>query len=82
MLQHIADAKDRPSLVAACRALDRVLMHGHYMVPQWYKGSHTIAWWDKFGHPAAKPSYARGVVDLWWYDRNKADALAAARETR
>jgi microcin C transport system substrate-binding protein len=82
MLQHIADAKDRPSLVAACRALDRVLMHGHYMVPQWYKGSHTIAWWDKFGHPAAKPSYARGVVDLWWYDREKAGALAAAREKR
>ncbi len=79
LITAILGAKDRPALVAASRALDRVLMFSHYMVPQYYKGSHTVAWWDKFGRPKAKPPYARGVQDLWWYDAAKAKALAAAR---
>jgi microcin C transport system substrate-binding protein len=79
MIGAILAARDRPSLIAAARALDRVLMFNHYMVPQYYKGSHTVAWWDKFGRPKAKPPYERGVQDLWWYDAAKAKALTAAR---
>ncbi|MGE0668734.1 MAG: extracellular solute-binding protein [Sphingomonadales bacterium] len=79
MIAAVIGAKDRPSLVAAARALDRVIMFNRYMVPQYYKGSHTVAWWDKFGRPKAKPPYERGVQDLWWYDPARAKALAAAR---
>ncbi|MEN3952346.1 extracellular solute-binding protein [Iodidimonas sp. SYSU 1G8] len=79
LLTQIINARDRPSLIAACRALDRVLMHNHYMVPQYYKGSHTIAWWDRYGRPARKPAYSRGTIDLWWLDADKAAKLAAAR---
>ncbi|MBI1182381.1 MAG: ABC transporter substrate-binding protein [Alphaproteobacteria bacterium] len=79
MIDRIVEANDRPALITACHALDRVLMHGHYMVPQYYKGTHTVAWWDKYGRPARPPAYARGVIDLWWYDAAKARALAAAR---
>jgi microcin C transport system substrate-binding protein len=75
----VLGARDRPSLIAATRALDRVIMFNHYMVPQYFKGSHTVAWWDRFGRPAAKPPFERGVQDLWWYDDGKAKALAAAR---
>ncbi len=79
MIRAILGARDRPSLIAAARALDRVIMFNRYMVPQYYKGSHTIAWWDKYGRPKAKPPFERGVQDLWWYDPAKAKALAAAR---
>ena len=79
MIDRILAATDRPSLIAACRALDRVLMANHYMVPQYYKGTHTVAWWDRYGRPKVKPPYSRGVEDLWWLDADKAKKLNAAR---
>lgn len=59
-------AQTRPELVTACRALDRVLRAGRYWVPQWYKPSHWLAYWDVFGRPAAPPKYDTGVLDTWW----------------
>jgi microcin C transport system substrate-binding protein len=56
-----------------------VLRAGHYWVPHWYKASHTIAYWNKFSRPATKPLYAPGVLDTWWYDSVKAEALAARK---
>lgn len=82
LIEAIIEARDRPSIVVAARALDRVIMHNHYVIPQWNKGSHTLAWWDKFGRPAMKPRYARGIVDLWWYDAEKAAAIEAAKNAR
>ena len=68
-------AKTRDQLRAATRALDRVVMWGHTVIPQWYKAAHNIAYWDKFGRPKVKPKYARGVLDTWWYDAAKAKKL-------
>ena len=79
LLAEIVAATDRAALIAAARALDRVLLWGHYMIPQWYKGAHHLVYWNKFGRPALKPLYARGVVDTWWVDREKDDALTAYR---
>jgi microcin C transport system substrate-binding protein len=59
----------------ATRAIDRVLRAGHYWVPQWYKASHHIAYWDKFSFPEKKPEYSRGAPDTWWYDADKAAKL-------
>lgn len=69
-------AKSRADLVTATRAIDRVLRAGHYWVPHWYKASHTIAYWNKFSRPAKKPPYDPGIIDTWWYDSVKAEALA------
>ena len=41
----------------------------------WYKPSHWIAYWDMFGQPGAKPHYARGMPETWWYDTDKAAKL-------
>jgi len=68
-------AKTRAELIAACRALDRVLRAGHYWVPHWYKASHTLAHWNRFSWPATKPKYDRGAPDTWWYDTAKAQAI-------
>ncbi|MFN3230981.1 MAG: extracellular solute-binding protein [Alphaproteobacteria bacterium] len=79
LIQTIVGAKTRESLVTAVHALDRVLMHSHNVVPQWYKGSYTVGWWDRFGRPEAPPPFARGIMDLWWYDSQKSGAIDRAR---
>ena len=80
LVAQVVGARDRPGLLAAARALDRVLLWGHYMIPQWYKGAHNLVYWDKFSRPALKPRYARGVLDTWWVDREKDAALTGYRE--
>jgi microcin C transport system substrate-binding protein len=71
LIDGIIAAQTRPALTTACRALDRVIRAGHYWIPQWYKASHWIAYWDVFGRPAAQPRYFRGIPDTWWYDTAK-----------
>ncbi len=80
LIAAVVGARDRPGLLAAARALDRVLLWGHYMIPQWYKGAHHLVYWNKFARPALKPRYARGVVDTWWVDPEKDAALRAWRD--
>ena len=54
LLDKVTSAKTRNDLDAATRALDRVLRAGHYWVPHWFKASHTVAHWNKFGWPGRK----------------------------
>jgi microcin C transport system substrate-binding protein len=72
MIDKIIAADSRAALNIACRALDRLIRAGRYWIPHWYKASHWIAYWDVFGRPATKPRYARGVLETWWYDAEKA----------
>jgi microcin C transport system substrate-binding protein len=74
LIVKIMAAATRPTLVTACKALDRVIRAGRYWVPQWYKANHWVAYWDVFGRPAAAkgPRYDRGVPETWWYDADKA----------
>lgn len=68
-------AKSRNELIAATRAIDRVLRSGHYWVPHWFKAEHNMAFWDKFSWPEKKPRYDRGIIATWWYDAEKAAKL-------
>jgi microcin C transport system substrate-binding protein len=79
LIDKVMAAKTRADLVTATRAIDRVLRAEHYWVPHWYKASHTVAYWDKFSRPTTKPNYDPGVLDTWWYDPAKAEALASAK---
>jgi microcin C transport system substrate-binding protein len=72
LIDIIIAANSRPALVTACRALDRVIRAGRYWVPNWYKASHWIAYWDVFARPPMQPRYFRGIPDTWWYDPDKA----------
>jgi microcin C transport system substrate-binding protein len=72
LIERIIAAQDRPSLVTACKVLDRVIRAGQYWIPHWYKASHWIAYWDMFGRPATKPRYARAIPETWWFGRDKA----------
>ena len=79
LIEKVIGARSRPELTTAVHALDRVLMWNNYTVPQWFKGVHHIAYWNKFDRPATKPRFARGVVDTWWYSPEKAAMIAAGK---
>jgi len=65
-------------MTVATKALDRVLRAEKFWVPQWYKSTHTIAYYNMYSHPETLPPYTLGELDFWWYDAEKAEALKAA----
>ena len=81
LIEKIIGADNRADLTVACRAFDRVFRAGRYWVPQWYRTTHPIAYWDQFGHPAKPPRYAQGVgaPENWWSDPNKAAKAEQAK---
>lgn len=80
LIDQVIYAKDREDLVAATKALDRVLLAHDYMVPQWTYRKQRTARWDRFSHPETMPRYgASGFPTIWWYDATKAAKTGAAR---
>ncbi len=78
LIEHLIAAPDRESLVARTRALDRVLLAGHYVIPNWHIRDHRLAWWDKFGRPKIIAKYGGGT-EGWWVDPAMEAALGKAR---
>ena len=73
MIGHALLAKHYDDLVAAVRALDRVLLWNHFVVPQWSYNKLRVARWDRFNHPDPLPKYGiSGFPSLWWWDADKA----------
>lgn len=69
LLHALGTAQTREDLLDATHALDRVLMHGYYAVPQWYSTTHRIAYKRTLAYPQTLPLYysAEGwVVSTWW----------------
>ena len=75
LVDHVIFAKDREELIAASRALDRVLQWNDYVVPQWYAPKVRIAYWNRYGQPATLPGLSPGFLQVWWYDQAMADRL-------
>jgi microcin C transport system substrate-binding protein len=73
LIERIIFAKDRAELVAATRALDRVLLWNHYVVPQFTIDVARTARWDRYGRPEKLPEYgAAAFPTIWWWDTDKA----------
>jgi microcin C transport system substrate-binding protein len=86
LIEKIIGADNRADLTIACRAMDRVFRAGRYWVPQWYRNSHPVAYWDVFDHPKTAPRYqidnyssSVGERILWWSDPDKAARLEQAK---
>jgi microcin C transport system substrate-binding protein len=78
LIEKLIAAPDRKGLVMRTRALDRVLLWGHYVIPHWHIRADRFVFWDKFGMPDKIP--LRGVdVDAWWFDVRKAAAVEAGK---
>jgi microcin C transport system substrate-binding protein len=73
LIDRVIFAKDRAELVAATKALDRVLLWNHFVVPQWTYGKQRTARWDRFGRPEKLPEYAASAFPtIWWWDAERA----------
>jgi microcin C transport system substrate-binding protein len=73
LVERLIFATNRADLVAATKALDRVLLWNFYVVPQWTYGKVRSARWDRFGRPDPLPKYGfSGFPTVWWWDRAKA----------
>ncbi|MBF0153894.1 MAG: ABC transporter substrate-binding protein [Magnetococcales bacterium] len=72
LVERIIYVKDRPALVTACRALDRVLRSGWYLVPNYHIPLHRVSYWNKFDKPASLPLYYSPTEALftWWFKRD------------
>jgi microcin C transport system substrate-binding protein len=73
LIERVIFARNREELVAATRALDRVLLWNFYVVPQWTYGKVRTARWDRFSHPDPLPKYGLSAFPtVWWWDAEKA----------
>jgi microcin C transport system substrate-binding protein len=73
LIDRVIFSKNRKNLVAASKALDRVLLWNHYVVPQWTYGKVRSARWDRFSRPENLPKYgASAFPTIWWWDQQKA----------
>lgn len=65
LVNKIIAAESREELITACRALDRVLLWSHYVIPQWHIDTHRVAYKNKFSRPDITPKYNLGFFS-WW----------------
>ncbi len=73
LIERVIFTKNRAELVAAAKALDRVLLWNHYVVPQWTYGMVRTARWDRFSHPTELPKYGASAFPMvWWWDAQRA----------
>lgn len=78
LVGEVLAAHDRKHLITATRALDRVLLAGNYIVPNWHSQTVNIAYWDRFGRPSQ--AVRTGVdVNTWWLDPARAAIVDPAR---
>ena len=69
LIEHIVFAKNRADVIVAARALDRVMLHQEYLIPNWYIAVHRLAYWDKFSYPKKLPLYFSAenwALSTWW----------------
>lgn len=81
LVELLINAPDRESLVARARVLDRLLLFGHYVIPQWHLRMQRVLYWDKFSRPSVTPRSGTSV-DYWWFDEAKAARLESARKSQ
>jgi microcin C transport system substrate-binding protein len=79
LIRRVIYADDRAELVAATRALDRVLLWNHFVVPGWTAPYSRMARWNRFSHPEPLPLLSSGFPTIWWYDQEKAAKTGAAK---
>jgi microcin C transport system substrate-binding protein len=81
LVDHVIFAKNREELVAASRALDRVLLWNDFVVPQWFAPKVRIAYWNRYGQPEILPGLTPGFTQVWWFDKEKAAQLPGASKS-
>ena len=68
LVEGLIRSDSRESLITHARALDRALLWGHYVVPNYYVDTWRVAYWQRFGRPAVTPLYDYGLMS-WWQEK-------------
>ena len=79
LIDAVIFATSRAGLIAATRALDRVLLWNQFVVPMWHIPYERIARWDRFARPDKLPDYSVGFPDIWWWDEARAARIKAGQ---
>ena len=66
MIEGIIQATSREDLVTKVRAMDRVLLHSHYVIPMWYYDKWRLAYWNKIERPETLSPISPLVGNTWW----------------
>ena len=74
LIDKIISSNSRDDLINSTKALDRVLLWGHYVIPQWHISAYRTLYWDIFDKPKIRPKYSLGT-NTWWIDEKKANTL-------
>ncbi|AYG45836.1 ABC transporter substrate-binding protein [Pseudomonas sp. Leaf58] len=77
LVDQLINADSRQSLIDHCRALDRVLLWGYYVIPNWHIKTWRVAYWNHIGHPSVSPKYDIGI-DTWWIKPGVTPAVSEA----
>jgi len=74
LIDKVISSKSREDLIHATRALDRALLWGHYVIPQWHISAYRTLYWDIFDKPSIRPKYSLGT-NTWWIDTKKISTI-------
>ncbi len=80
LIDKIIFADDRETLEAATRALDRVLMAQHFLVPTYTLLMTRLAYWNRFSRPEPLPEFSVAFPSIWWWDEEKAAKTGGANQ--
>ena len=80
LIEKIIVSKEREELINATKALDRVLLWNHYVIPQWHISSYRTLYWDIFDKPLTRPKYSLGT-NTWWIDSKKYQTIKQRRKS-
>jgi len=75
LIARLSDARDHETLVAAARAIDRVLGWGRHVLPLYHRGTDAVARWQTVDHPATLPLYGTDITTWWYADPTRDTAL-------
>ena len=80
LIDKLVVADDRDTQTAIAKAIDRVLLHNHYIVPSYSLRNSRIARWNRFSHPETLPEFSSGFPTIWWWDAEKAAKTGGASQ--
>jgi len=69
LVEMVVEADSREELAAVTKALDRVLLHGHYVIPHFHINTYRVAYSSNLDRPRQKldARYTLGEVETWWH---------------
>jgi len=80
LIEKLITSANREDLINSTKALDRVLLWGHYVIPQWHISAYRTLYWDIFDKPEIRPKYSLGI-NTWWIDNEKASTIIKRKKS-